>query len=521
MPLSESQSPRSCAGVLWLLSPLEEIQQQQSRLERNKPMSKATVTKLKRISEMVLKDHECPSWPHLHAQSLQGDIDYTRWSNSEFVQTHRQKVIAWLFPRCAGLGFHDRWATGALMLLDRFASSESEAALNWMPWDAFWHTMAAMLLSMKMCEAESNSGMSYKRMLTKLAFPSRHEQWWDEVRGAECSIIVALACRLNCPTALDLVEPLAVKMCLTTSSAAAVQWNGSHKGVCKAVHPNMEFPLPRVTLLAMYIVELGLVHAADSILESRVPALAVAIAALELSLYAFGEPPEKCDQELQSLRKQVYSSALDGSTLRQLRKLLLKIWKHPPQASPVAEKWRCRALQLGGAFPEPQPWLPYARFRSLTFGRAWPDAAGGATEDVPEDDGQTRTPDKRTRSRMRHCEATSQKQAPSERREKTQKSWEEVWAGLEKSGWRVERVGKQAYFMPPNVKRREGGARNRVHYFDSKKQVLEYVNRSENLRSQPESQVEESESTFAPESEQSPPSLEDSSEPPAAKRVRT
>merc|ERR1719421_755349 len=55
-------------------------------------------------------------------------------------------------------------------------------------------------------------------------------------------------------------------------------------------------------------------------------------------------------------------------------------------------------------------------------------------------------------------------------------SWEEVWKELQSKGWRTEigpRGNKtQVYYMPPGVKRGPG-TQNRLHYFDSKVQVLQ------------------------------------------------
>mmetsp|Transcript_68799 Transcript_68799/g.128371 ORF Transcript_68799/g.128371 Transcript_68799/m.128371 type:complete len:548 (-) Transcript_68799:95-1738(-) len=479
------ESPRSCAGVLWLLTPCEGVQPADS----NKPMSSATAAKIHQLSHLVMKDHACPSIARLHEQSLQHRVDFGVWSTSEFVEKHRADVIMWLFPRCARLGFHDRWAIHALTLLDHFASTTSPRAKGWMPWDAFWNTMAAMLIAMKMCEAESNSNMSYKKMLTKLAFPSKHEQWWDQVRDAECAIICALSCRLTFPTALDLVEPLASKVCSAAGKASSNQWEGLKKWSCKAAHPNMEIPLPRFTWIAMYIVELGLVHSATRLYETKVPPLAVALAGLELSLYALGEPPERCDKELQTLKKQVVthleqgdanawagSIMFDGLMMRELRKLLLRSWLDAPEGSPAVAKWRARAALLGGPFPEPPAWLPCARFRSLTLGHAWPSIG----EDLPCGE-PPRTPEHRSRKRRSSCEVTQRKEMPGTDRSTGSKSqpggpWEAVWADLEKSGWRLEKYGKkqQVYYLPPNI-RRGAGAKNRVHYFDSKKQVLAHL----------------------------------------------
>mmetsp|Transcript_14850 Transcript_14850/g.33811 ORF Transcript_14850/g.33811 Transcript_14850/m.33811 type:complete len:552 (+) Transcript_14850:122-1777(+) len=484
------ESPRSCAGVLWLLTPVDEMRPSDS----NKPMSSTTASKIHQLSHLVLKDHDCPSTARLHEQSLQLRLDYRAWSASEYVEKHRDAVVAWLFPRCARLGFHDRWAIHALTLLDHFAATSNSHAKDWMPWDAFWNTMAAMLIAMKMCEAESNSGMSYKKMLTKLAFPSKHEQWWSQVRDAECVIICALSCRLTFPTALDLVETLASKVCLAASKTASNQWEGLRKWSYKAAHPNMELPLPRFTWLAMYIVELGLVHAARRLYETKVPPLAVAIAGLELSLYALGEPPERCDKELQALKKQVVahleqgdasawagSIMFDGLMMRELRKLLLRSWLDAAEDSPVVEKWRQRTASMGGPFPEPPAWLACARFRSLTLGRAWP----GAEEDLPFGE-PPRTPEHRSKRRRKNCEVTQHKEiagTDSSTRSKclAPRPWEDVWASLEKCGWRLEKCGKkqQVYYLPPNVRRHEGGARNRVHYFDSKKRVLAHLQQTE------------------------------------------
>lgn len=52
-----------------------------------------------------------------------------------------------------------------------------------------------------------------------------------------------------------------------------------------------------------------------------------------------------------------------------------------------------------------------------------------------------------------------------------------LWAQLSAAGWRKELAGKAPYFLPPGVQRGPG-KKNRVDYFDSKKAVLEYVQRT-------------------------------------------
>eukprot|EP00439_Symbiodinium_sp_Y106_P023271 s6400_g2.t2 len=56
--------------------------------------------------------------------------------------------------------------------------------------------------------------------------------------------------------------------------------------------------------------------------------------------------------------------------------------------------------------------------------------------------------------------------------------WEILWRKLEAQGWRMEHgprgKGRQAYYLPPGVKRGPG-KKNRVDYFDSKKLVLQLL----------------------------------------------
>lgn len=56
--------------------------------------------------------------------------------------------------------------------------------------------------------------------------------------------------------------------------------------------------------------------------------------------------------------------------------------------------------------------------------------------------------------------------------------WGQLWSQLLQQGWRLEEVGKRrdAYFLPPGVQRGPG-KKSRVDYFDSKKQVIEHVQR--------------------------------------------
>lgn len=60
-------------------------------------------------------------------------------------------------------------------------------------------------------------------------------------------------------------------------------------------------------------------------------------------------------------------------------------------------------------------------------------------------------------------------------------SWEELWKRLQREGWTMEYgprgAGKQAYYMPPGVRRGPGKA-NRIDYFDSKALVMQFVHAS-------------------------------------------
>ncbi|CAJ1425214.1 unnamed protein product [Effrenium voratum] len=54
--------------------------------------------------------------------------------------------------------------------------------------------------------------------------------------------------------------------------------------------------------------------------------------------------------------------------------------------------------------------------------------------------------------------------------------WGTLWTRLESKGWRLEVVGQRQdrYYLPPGVERGPG-KKNRVDYFDSKKQVLQQL----------------------------------------------
>lgn len=64
--------------------------------------------------------------------------------------------------------------------------------------------------------------------------------------------------------------------------------------------------------------------------------------------------------------------------------------------------------------------------------------------------------------------------------------WETLWAELETKGWTLEVVGtrRDMYFLPPGVQRGPG-KKHRVDYFDSKKQVIEYVQKCGNSEPSP------------------------------------
>eukprot|EP00435_Cladocopium_sp_Y103_P021847 s1597_g5.t1 len=59
--------------------------------------------------------------------------------------------------------------------------------------------------------------------------------------------------------------------------------------------------------------------------------------------------------------------------------------------------------------------------------------------------------------------------------------WELLWPRLEAQGWRIDfgprGTGRQVYYLPPGVFRGPG-SKNRIHYFDSKKLVMQLIQQS-------------------------------------------
>lgn len=175
------------------------------------------------------------------------------------------------------------------------------------------------------------------------------------------------------------------------------------------------------------------------------------------------KPPNKVRRDYFDSKKQVIRH------LRDRGQLLVEV---SAEEEPSRRLTARRSAQAPRASPAERPAEDPDRQASTASTASTASRVRTAAEPVPSTD--TACPQRASTER---CGNTKKRRRIDGRGKSAADDWKTLWAQLSAAGWRKELAGKAPYFLPPGVQRGPG-KKNRVDYFDSKKAVLEYVQRT-------------------------------------------
>jgi len=231
--------------------------------------------------------------------------------------------------------------------------------------------LAAVLLALKMCEAESELDISVQDLVLPLARFGREglqctSERWKQVLKYELYIMNNLNFRLHVVSPFQFVEHLALRMCKATYQGEDSGWEGFEKvslphlsgpplKSCKLEDKQSRLSLPllqitKVQALAHFLLELMVAHDPAQVYSTFVPLPAVSMVALELALSSFASPPEACRLFLDA-QKANLSDFERTPALNSVETAIQKLWHQPPKDSQVLQKWSARCSDLIGLLP--------------------------------------------------------------------------------------------------------------------------------------------------------------------------
>lgn len=212
-------------------------------------------------------------------------------------------------------------------------------------------TLAAVLIALKMSPAESEFDCGVRDIVFKMyqGPGSKTKEFWDMIVQAEFRLFRRLQYCVAVPTSFDLAARLSLDICQAAQLVDS-NWPGLMRGCLTAPMPELERLESRYSLLVSYLVELGLVHAPTEVYRNNSPPLVLALAALHLALFAFGEPIGRCVKILETKKHELLQPCHVESVGLLARELYL-LWSSAPSDSVVLKKWRTRETNLGGSLP--------------------------------------------------------------------------------------------------------------------------------------------------------------------------
>jgi hypothetical protein len=320
---------------------------------------KRRVTWVEFVDLSRLEDHGGSSLRRLHEQSLLNGVCDSAWESATFAQCDgwREKAVELLVTMFAQHNFRDSWFVSVLSILDRLAGTTSiqsdmrsrvQQPQSWLR-DALKDIMAAVLLVLKVAAATTELGIGLEEIICQLTGVCQDAAWWQDVAKVECQILRALDYRVAAPSLLDVTIRIALD--IYRASVTTAEWPGLVEGMLRLPKRELETPLPRFILLALFLVELGIVHAYRELYDDSAPPIALPLAALNLAMYSFGNPPEQLVLELERAHVVTIGKQAATRLLPKLGHALCKLWGHGVSDSPVIRKWNARAQQLGGRLP--------------------------------------------------------------------------------------------------------------------------------------------------------------------------
>eukprot|EP00931_Biecheleriopsis_adriatica_P044442 TRINITY_DN25426_c0_g1_i1.p1 TRINITY_DN25426_c0_g1~~TRINITY_DN25426_c0_g1_i1.p1 ORF type:complete len:867 (+),score=191.72 TRINITY_DN25426_c0_g1_i1:64-2601(+) len=319
----------------------------------------------------------------------------------EEVAAPRRQAIDWLSHQFDSFGFRDEWLAEAILLMDRAAVLEqsSEAARKAMESQNFW--LGAVQIALKMSEAEAELDSSITDLVVPLVpFGPDGDQCtrkrWSVIQRAEMCLSRALDFRFVVPSALLLVQHMAVEMCAAVCNdtraapgspreVAAERWPGLMVGhLPYVVGPPLRTakmeeerlamvlprrPLRRVQALACFLTELAVVHMPGVVYGDKLPAESLAVTALQLALHSFGsKPPEACKAFLADVKARLLPpDRLPEVVLENLLVSVYHLWSKLPEDSPVVKKWHKRQAEFTLPSAPAQAELPSFLQRKCIF----------------------------------------------------------------------------------------------------------------------------------------------------------
>lgn len=291
------------------------------------------------------------------------------------VAAPRIKAIRWFMSRFSSLGYRDEWLADAVSYMDRLAvnmhaceempqmQGRSKQAAAWtMSCESLW--MASVYIALKMSEAESEVDLALIDLLSPLVPLKEGEtklsrQRLNQIKKDEIFIARQLDFRLMVPTALELVQHMSREICRHVPKCEESAWGGlkimrlpqllgppvknqTDEEQKKKALPAR--PLCMLQVVASFLVELAIVHRPGIAYGDELPMSALAVAAMQLALYSFGdEPPQSSTAKLAELQDELGLPAnLTEDSQSALTADLYRLWSNVQETSPVLQKWKQR-----------------------------------------------------------------------------------------------------------------------------------------------------------------------------------
>ncbi|CAE7586717.1 RPL18B [Symbiodinium sp. CCMP2456] len=184
----------------------------------------------------------------------------------------------------------------------------------------------------------------------------------NQIKKDEIFIARQLDFRLMVPTALELVQHMSREICRHVPKCEESAWGGLKiMRLPQLLGPLMKNqtdeeqkkkalparPLCMLQVVASFLVELAIVHRPGIAYGDELPMSALAVAAMQLALYSWGnEPPQSSTAKLSDLQDELGlpASQTDDSQSA-LTADLYRLWSNVQDTSPVLQKWKRRIFK--------------------------------------------------------------------------------------------------------------------------------------------------------------------------------
>jgi len=311
----------------------------------------------------------------MHYKSAECHPDTAILQRSHFGGKLRRKAVMFITGCFEKAVLRDDWAVACLTLWDRMSAAREVRRLADRRDDTHSSTksgdcisdflveiVAVVLIVLKQSTVEAElDNVCIRDIIFSMLRVSTSEferEWWPRIRKAEIAIYGALDYRVCIPTPLDLATHIAIDVCKVAHpvTPASSTWPGLSEVRLPAPNEELSSPTPLFTVLATYLVELGLAHAHQDVYKHGTPPVVLSLSALNLALYAFGcEPPAAAARALETASQELLDCEKASVAFPRVASSLLALWAAPPDGSLVAAKWSRRMLNLPTALPQLPP----------------------------------------------------------------------------------------------------------------------------------------------------------------------